>query len=87
MPYVITADKTEIYYKDWGKGRPIVLLHGWPLSSDSWEDQALAFANAEDTAPHATFDPIACLLTWLTVPPRERTASGTVGAKRYDCVG
>lgn len=46
MPYVTTADKTEIYYKDWGKGRPVVLLHGWPLSSDSWEDQALAFANA-----------------------------------------
>ena len=46
MPYVTTADKTEIYYKDWGKGRPVVLLHGWPLSADSWEDQALAFAEA-----------------------------------------
>lgn len=46
MPYVTTADKTEIYYKDWGKGRPVVLLHGWPLSADSWESQALAFAEA-----------------------------------------
>jgi non-heme chloroperoxidase len=46
MPYVITPDKTEIYYKDWGNGRPVVLLHGWPLNADSWEDQALAFANA-----------------------------------------
>jgi non-heme chloroperoxidase len=46
MPYVTTADKTEIYYKDWGKGRPVVLIHGWPLSADSWDDQALAFANA-----------------------------------------
>ena len=46
MPYVTTADKTELYYKDWGKGRPVVLLHGWPLSADSWEDQALAFADA-----------------------------------------
>jgi pimeloyl-ACP methyl ester carboxylesterase len=46
MPYVTTADNTQLYYKDWGKGRPVVLLHGWPLSADSWEDQALAFAEA-----------------------------------------
>ena len=46
MPYVTTADHTQLYYKDWGRGRPVVLLHGWPLSADSWEDQALAFANA-----------------------------------------
>lgn len=45
MPYVKTKD-AEIYYKDWGKGRPVVLLHGWPLSADSWETQALAFADA-----------------------------------------
>ena len=46
MPYVSTADDTQLYYKDWGRGRPVVLLHGWPLSADSWEDQALAFADA-----------------------------------------
>ena len=46
MPYVTTADNTQIYYKDWGRGRPVVLLHGWPLSSDSWDDQAFAIANA-----------------------------------------
>jgi non-heme chloroperoxidase len=46
MPYVTTADNTQIYYKDWGKGRPVVLLHGWPLSADSWEQQALGFAEA-----------------------------------------
>ena len=46
MPYVTTADKTQLYFKDWGKGRPVVLIHGWPLSADSWEDQALAFASA-----------------------------------------
>src|SRR5687767_8861526 len=44
--YVTTDDSTELYYKEWGKGRPVVLLHGWPLSADSWEDQALAIANA-----------------------------------------
>src|SRR5687768_11813525 len=46
MPYVTTADEAQLYYKDWGRGRPVVLLHGWPLSADSWEDQALAFAEA-----------------------------------------
>lgn len=46
MPYVTTADQTQLYYKDWGKGRPVVLVHGWPLSADSWEAQALALAEA-----------------------------------------
>jgi non-heme chloroperoxidase len=46
MPYITTDDHTQLYYKDWGRGRPVVLIHGWPLSADSWEDQALAFANA-----------------------------------------
>jgi pimeloyl-ACP methyl ester carboxylesterase len=46
MPHITTADNTQIYYKDWGRGRPVVLVHGWPLSADSWEDQALALANA-----------------------------------------
>lgn len=46
MNYVTTADKTKLYVKDWGSGRPVILLHGWPLSSDSWDDQAMAIANA-----------------------------------------
>ena len=32
MPYIKTQDGTEIYYKDWGAGQPIVFHHGWPLS-------------------------------------------------------
>jgi non-heme chloroperoxidase len=39
MPTITTLDGTEIYYKDWGSGRPVVLSHGWPLSADSWESQ------------------------------------------------
>jgi non-heme chloroperoxidase len=39
MPIFKTRDHTEIYYKDWGEGQPIVFSHGWPLSSDAWEDQ------------------------------------------------
>ena len=41
MAMITAKDGTEIYYKDWGTGRPVVFSHGWPLSSDAWEDQML----------------------------------------------
>ncbi|TWF76670.1 non-heme chloroperoxidase [Pseudonocardia hierapolitana] len=44
MPHVTTADGGQIFYKDWGEGRPVVLSHGWPLNSDSWEAQQLFLA-------------------------------------------
>lgn len=39
MPVCTTRDAVEIYYKDWGGGRPVVFIHGWPLSADAWDDQ------------------------------------------------
>jgi non-heme chloroperoxidase len=43
MPTITTKDGTEIYYKDWGTGQPIVFSHGWPLSADDWDTQMLFF--------------------------------------------
>jgi non-heme chloroperoxidase len=43
MPTVTTNDGTEIFYKDWGAGDPIVFSHGWPLSADDWDTQMLFF--------------------------------------------
>jgi non-heme chloroperoxidase len=43
MPMITTSDGTEIFYKDWGTGQPVMFHHGWPLSADDWDNQMLFF--------------------------------------------
>src|SRR5687768_7308871 len=44
MPYVTTKDHVRLYVKDWGTGRPVIMMHGWPLSADTFDDLAMAVA-------------------------------------------
>ena len=45
MATIETRDGTSLYYKDWGRGQPVVFIHGWPLSADMWEYQMVALAS------------------------------------------
>jgi non-heme chloroperoxidase len=46
MPTLTTTDSTEIFYKDWGSGQPIVFSHGWPLNADAWDNQLVLVGSA-----------------------------------------
>ena len=46
MSYIKTRDGVNLYVKDWGTGRPIVMIHGWPLSSDTFDDLSMAIVNS-----------------------------------------
>jgi non-heme chloroperoxidase len=73
MATIKTKDGTEIFYKDWGTGQPIVFHHGWPLSGDDWDAQLLYFLDkgyrviAHDRM--AARRRRATVTTWITTPP------------------
>jgi pimeloyl-ACP methyl ester carboxylesterase len=46
MNTITTRDGATLYVKTWGTGRPVIFIHGWPLSADSWDEQSLAVASA-----------------------------------------
>lgn len=46
MPYATAKDGTKLFYKDWGRGDPVVLMHGWPLSGDTFDDLAIKLVEA-----------------------------------------
>jgi non-heme chloroperoxidase len=62
MTTITAKDGTRLFYKDWGKGQPIVFSHGWPLSSDAWDNQMLFFGQhgyrvvAHDRRSHGRSD-------------------------------
>jgi non-heme chloroperoxidase len=45
MGTITTSDGTQIFYKDWGTGQPLIFSHGWPLNADAWDDQAMLVAS------------------------------------------
>jgi pimeloyl-ACP methyl ester carboxylesterase len=78
MSSIATKDGVEIFYKDWGKGQPIVFSHGWPLSADDWDAQMMFFLNhgyrVIATTAAAMADPARPVLamTWITTPMTSR---------------
>ncbi len=72
MPTIKVKDGTEIFYKDWGSGQPIVFSHGWPLSADDWDVQMLFFLGkgfrviAHDRRGHGVRRRLPTVTTWIT---------------------
>jgi pimeloyl-ACP methyl ester carboxylesterase len=74
MPTITTKDNVEIFYKDWGKGQPIVFSHGWPLSADDWDAQCCSSSKTVIASSPMTDEATAgrprraTVMTWTTMP-------------------
>lgn len=74
MPYITTSDGTQIYYTDQGEGQPVVLSHGWPLSSDAWQVELKLLADngyraiAHDRRGHGRSSQRTPATTWIPTP-------------------
>ena len=68
MPTIKVRDGTEIFYKDWGSGQPIVFSHGWPLSADDWDAQMLFASSPMTAAGTAVRARPPTATTWITTP-------------------
>ena len=93
MPVITTKDGVDIFYKDWGKGQPIVFSHGWPLSSDDWDTQMLFFLNqgfrviAHDRRGHGRSARSPTVTTWITMPTISRRVTAHLDLKNAVHVG
>ena len=88
MPFITTQDGTEIFYKDWGSGQPIVFHHGWPLSADDWDAQMMFFLQqgyrvvAHDRRGHGRSSQTSRDTTWTPTPRMPRPWPAARPARR-----
>ena len=81
MSTITTKDGTQIYYKDWGTGQPVVFSHGWPLSADAFEDQMFFLASngyrciAHDRRGHDAPASPGTATTWILMRMTLRSSS------------
>jgi non-heme chloroperoxidase len=78
MPYVTAKDGAQIFYKDWGKGQPVLFSHGWPLSADDWDKQMVFLGErgyrviAHDRRSHGRSTQTWTATIWISTPKISR---------------